>query len=347
MTTTVGPSHRVTPNVFGIPFGLCGLAQCWTVAHTTTGITRWPADALWILSACVWLAALIWYAGNVVRAGRLRTELSDPIFAPFTALIAIVPMLLGVTLAGHARTAGVTVFLVGLVLTVGIGSWLSGEWIVADMQLSQWHPGYFLPTVAGGLIAAGGSAALGYRTLGMIMFGYGTVCWLVLGSIILVRLFTAPALPPALRPTIAIEVAPAAVAGNAYFVMNGGRVDALAAGLAGYAILMVLVQLRLIPVYRRVPFGPGWWAFSFSYASAFTLAVNWLAAERAPGRTGWTAALLAVITLAVAALVVPTVRRLARGTFMPAAAAAPPAVPALNRLTPSMTDTGVSGRPDS
>jgi tellurite resistance protein len=317
MTSSSKRAYRVTPNAFGMPFGLCGLAQCWATAHAVTGTPRWPGDTLWIVAACVWLATLIWYAHNVLRSGRWRTELKDPVFAPFTALIVIVPMLLGIALAGHARPAGATVFVVALVLTVVVGGWLSGEWIIADLPLPRWHPGYFLPTVAGGLIAAGGSAALGYDTLAMIMFGYGVICWLVLGSIILVRLFTAPALPVALRPTIAIEVAPAVVAGNAWFLINRGRVDAVAAGLAGYAILMVLVQLRLIPIYRRVPFGPGWWAFSFSYAAAFTFAVNWLAAQRVPGRAGWTAVLLAMLTLAIAALAVPTVRRLFRTTYMP------------------------------
>ncbi|MFI5891119.1 hypothetical protein ACIA5D_13500 [Actinoplanes sp. NPDC051513] len=77
MTATGKPPYRVTPNAFGMPFGLCGLAQCWSTAHATTGIPRWPADTPWIISACVWLATLIWYAGNVLRAGRLRTELKD------------------------------------------------------------------------------------------------------------------------------------------------------------------------------------------------------------------------------------------------------------------------------
>ena len=134
-------------------------------------------------------------------------------------------------------------------------------------------------------------------------------------------------LPTPLLPTIAIEVAPPVVAGNAWFVLNGGRIDAVAAGLAGYAVLMVLVQLRMIPVYRRVPFGPGWWAFSFSYAAAFTLAVNWLAAERVPGRSGWIVGLLAVLTAGIAALAVPTVRRLMRGSYLPVPAALVPAGP--------------------
>ena len=71
----------MTPNVFGLPFGFCGLAQCWSTAHTVAGTPRGPADTLWIVTAAIWVATLIWYARDVVRGGRLRTELSDPVFA--------------------------------------------------------------------------------------------------------------------------------------------------------------------------------------------------------------------------------------------------------------------------
>ena len=69
------------------------------------------------------------------------------------------------------------------------------------------------------------------------------------------------------------------MAGNAWFAINGVRVDDLALGLAGYAVLMVIVQLGLIPAYRTVPFGPGWWSFSFPYAATVGNAILWLAAE--------------------------------------------------------------------
>jgi tellurite resistance protein len=80
---------------------------------------------------------------------------------------------------------------------------------------------------------------------------------------------------------------------------------------------MVLVQVRLFPLYRTVPFGPGFWAFSFSYAAVFTVAIRWLAAEQTPNARTWTAALLAVLTLAFAALIARTVADLAKGTFLP------------------------------
>lgn len=239
---------------------------------------------------------------------------------PFTALAVIVPMLLGVALAPHARTAGEVVYAVGLVLTVLLGSWLTGWWIRADTQLAQWHPGYFLPTVAGGLIAAGGSAALGWRTLSHVMFGYGLVCWLVLGSIILVRLFTQPMLPPPLLPTIAIEIAPPVVAGNAWFAINGSRLGLGAELLAGYAVLMALVQIATVGTYRRAPFGPGFWAFAFSsasYAAAFTFGIHWLDVEHVHGQKGLTYLLLGIATLAMAALAARTLVGLRRRTFLP------------------------------
>ncbi len=316
---------HLTANLFALPFGLCGLAQCWSAAAGLADVPSWPATSLWVLAGLAWLITLIAYGANVVATGRLRTELSDPTFAPFTAVIVIVPMLIGLALASYQPGAGTVVFLLGLVLTVLHGGWLTGEWIVQDVTLAQWHPGYFLPTVAGGLLGAAGSATLGYHNLAMLMFGYGTVCWMVLGSILLLRLFTQPALPTPLLPTMAIELAPPVVAGSAWFTINGNVPDAISFLLAGYGILMLMVQFRLYPVYRRVPFGPGAWAYGFSYAAAATVAVRWLAAAQVGQQLALTYALLAVITLAIGLLFLLTIRGLVRRTYLPRIGAAGPA----------------------
>ena len=65
------------------------------------------------------------------------------------------------------------------------------------------------------------AAALGFAGLARLLFGHGATCWIILGSIILVRLFTRPALPAPLVPTSAIELAPPAFAGAAWFTING------------------------------------------------------------------------------------------------------------------------------
>jgi tellurite resistance protein len=118
---------------------------------------------------------------------------------------------------------------------------------------------------------------------------------------------------------MAIEVAPPAVAGSAWFAINGGRPDVVAFGLAGYTVLMVLVQLRLVPVYRTAPFGPAWWSFAFSYAAAVLLGIRWLAADHVTGQRPLTWLLLAVVTVGTGVLAVRTAVHLSRGTFLPRA----------------------------
>jgi tellurite resistance protein len=265
-------------NLFSIPLGFAGVAQVWTAAADVQAVPRWPADGLWVAAAAVWLVVAVDYYGRHLRPSELAKDLADAIFGPFVPVSTIVPMMLGGALARHAPAAGTTIFVVATVATLLYGGWLSGEWILRDGTLAQWHPGYFLPTVAGGYVGAGISAGLGNRTVALVLFGYGSVCWIVLGSIILARLFTQPMLPPALRSTLAVEIAPPVVGGSAWFQINGGRVDEVALLVAGYALLMAMVQLRLIPLFRTVPFGPAWWAFSFSYAATAGYGIRWLEA---------------------------------------------------------------------
>ena len=317
-----GRTLHLTANLFGVAFGIAGLAQAWSTVTRLAGVPDWPGNVLWIVAAVVWLITLVGYLANVAAQRRWRTELSDPTFGPFTALIVIVPMQLGVPLAEQARGAGEVVLVCGAILTVLVGAWITGGWMTLDGDIRRWHPGYFLPTVAGGLLAGGGSAALGLTTLSHVLFGLGVGCFLVLASIISQRLFLVPALPPPLLPTIAIELAPPVVAGNAWFAINGGRVDIPAAVLAGFSVLMLLVQLRLIPLYRRPPFGPGSWAFSFPVAAAVTCGVYWLDAEHVRGGTALGYVLVGVLTAGFALLTAQTVIALKNGTFLPRVAAA-------------------------
>ncbi len=256
---------------------------------------------------------------NMAGQHRLAAELRDPVFGPFTALGVILPVMLGVALAAHVPTLGKTVYFVGLALTVTAGCWMSAWWIIETLNVTHWHPGYFLPTVAGGLIAANGAATLGFTTLAQLMFGYGMICWLVLGSIVLGRLFLGPPLPTALLPTLAIEVAPPAVAGAAWLAINGEQRDLLLTVITGYGVLMVGVQIGLVSQFRRVPFGPGWWALTFSYAAVAAFGIRWLPLTDLPdaAQTVLAVMVLVVVTVAIVALAVRSLAGVWNGTFLP------------------------------
>jgi tellurite resistance protein len=330
--TPSGRRFRIPPNAFGIAFGLAGLAEVWRAAGSVLGIPSGVPDGLFILTAVVWLVLIAAYAAQ--RPARLRADLGDPVLGPFLSLPPTVGMILGAALATAAFTAGQVLVVVFLVMTVGVGGWLSGQWVVVDIDHDRLHPGYFLPTVAGALIGTITASEVHLRAAADVTFGIGIISWLLLGSTVLNRVFFRPALPAALVPTLAIETAPPAVAGVAYLALSHGRIDLIAYSLGGYAILMAVMQLRLVPLYVRLRFSLSTWSFTFSYAIAAVFALEWISLTKAAGGAAYAAIVVALITVLIGGIGARTVVAIMRRQLLPAAA--PPEIPAQRRPPSSM-----------
>lgn len=185
--------------------------------------------------------------------------------------------------------------------------------------------------MAGGYLASAGAATLGQPRLAGMMFGLASISWVVLGALVLGRLVFRPPLPPALVPTLAIEVAPSALAGVAWLSMNGGRVDAVVAGLLGYGLLMLLAQLPVLPAYRRLTFTAGSWAFTFPAAAVATAALHWLTVTDPAGAGTWSGLALSAGTLPVVMVGARTLIALRRGDLRPPTAAVPAPFAAVGR----------------
>jgi len=304
--------RRFPPNLFAIPFGLVGLAQAWRAAAQTLHTPEAIPDLIDVVAALAWIVLLFCYAAQGATTGV--ADLRHKTFSPFISLAPITGMLPAVALSAHAFAAGQALAVVFLAVTLLIGGFLTGEWITADLDHDSAHPGYFLPTVAGGLVGAFCASQVHLHGLAQASFGVGLLCWLLVGSTILNRLFFHSHLPPALVPTLAIELAPPAVAGIAYFSLTGGRIDLVARALAGYARLMILVQVRMLPVFVKLGAGPGFWAFTFSWAATATYALEWIALRRPPGATGYAVAIITVITAFVGVIAVRTIGLIRRGS---------------------------------
>jgi tellurite resistance protein len=272
-----GLLRRVPPNFLAMPFGLAGLASVWRTMSDGYGAPSAIPDVLLVLAAIVWAAVLIALLARGPR--QLVADAGDSVLSPFLALAFIVPIVLAGAGASSDESLAKIVFIASLIPAALFGGWLTGEWIAGKLDQEQAHPGYFLPTVAGGFLAAETAHQVGLGAIGMLCFGVGALCWVLLGSVILNRLLFRDRLPAPLVPTLAIEVAPPAVAGAAYFALHGLRAGTVSYALAGYAILMVLVQLRLLPLYMRLRFSPGFWAFTFSWCAVGILAVRWIELE--------------------------------------------------------------------
>jgi tellurite resistance protein len=317
------PGSRVPPNFFGFGFGLAGLCETWRIAqfygHAPAGV----GDALAMLSALAWLTVLLTYVGYVIADGlTLRQDLADPVVGPFLSLAVITPMLLAVLgLVPYAPGAGKALFDVLLALTVVFGSWLTGQWICGSVELDKFHPGYFLPAAAGGLLGSDGAALVGQHGLAAVMFGFGALSGIITASVIFGRLYLRPLLPVPLLPTLGILVAPPAVAALAWFDEHGDRIDAMTTFLSGFGLLMVLAQLRLFPLYRRLPFMPSTWSFAFAWSAVASAGMHWLNDTRPVGYLAGEYVLLAANSILVAAISARTLVALYRRQLLPRAEA--------------------------
>jgi tellurite resistance protein len=307
--------RRFPPNLFAIPFGLTGLAEAWHAAELTLHTPEAVPDAISIVAALAWAILMFCYTAQGTRNNF--ADYRDKTFSPFVSLAPITGMLLATTLSVRAFAAGQVLVVVFLIATFIVGSFLTGEWMVADLDHNSAHPGYFLPTVAGGLVGAFCAAQVHLHVVAEASFGIGMLCWLLIGSTILNRLFFHSSLPPALLPTLAIELAPPAVAGIAYFSITNGKTDFPASALAGYTLLMIGVQVRMLPRFLKLRFGPGFWAFIFSWSAAATEALLWIVIKKPQGRNAYAIAIITAITVFVAVIAIRTVILIGRDQLLP------------------------------
>ena len=193
--------RRVPPNFFAIPFGLAGLGVVWRAMAASYGAPAAMPDALLALAASVWLLLVVCLIARSPR--QVAADISDSVLSPFLALVFIVPIVIAGGIATDAPSLAKGLFIAAVIPAALIGGWLTGQWIAGDVDEAKAHPGYFLPTVAGGFLAAQVASHVGLRSVGMLCFGVGMVCWFVLGSVVLSRLLFRTSLPAPLVPTLA------------------------------------------------------------------------------------------------------------------------------------------------
>ena len=296
MTTSTLRPVRVPLSAFGPAFGLSGLAGTWTAASHGLGAPAPVGTALWVVATVTWVVTAARYLARPGGPRAILTDLRHPAVGPFAALFAIVGLLLGGRLAASAPRAGEVLVWTMAVIAVVYAAWFLAEVFQGGGALDSVHGGHLLPTVAAALISGQSLAVVGVRHVAVGAWAVGILFWLVVGTVILARLAFRPSLPDALVPTLAILSAPPAVAGNAWFALNGGKVDVVEELLLGTFIVLMLVQVLLVPRYARLTFGLSFWALTFTAASSATFALHWLVLTQPAGHRVWSWLVVAAAT---------------------------------------------------
>jgi tellurite resistance protein len=309
----------VPASFFGMVLGVAGLGGAWRVAHRVWALPAWVGEALMLLATVVWLILLTLYVAKWIAARpQAITELGHPVQCCFVGLIGVTTMLIAVAALPYSRATAMVLFVLGSVYTIAFAVWRTGGLWEGGRDTAQTTAVLYLPTVAGSFVTAAVAAALGYAGWGALAFGAGMFSWLAIESVLIHRLYTAEALPLAVRPTIGIELAPPTVGALAFLNLTDGPPGLFVQAMLGYGLLQALVLIRLLPWIRVQPFSAGYWGFTFGVTALAAAPLRLI--ER--GDTGPLATLAPYLfigaNLIVLTMVVLTLLLLVHGKLFPA-----------------------------
>jgi tellurite resistance protein len=276
---------------------------------------------------------VVLYIGKWLAAPEAaKAELEHPVQCCFIGLVGVATMLVAGAILPHARGVAVLLAAAGMIFTLGFAVWITGRLWQGGRDPGTTTAVLYLPTGAGGFVAGTTLAALGLSEWGQLAFGMGFFAALAIESVLLHRLLTAPAMPPALRPTIGIQLAPPAVGAVCYLGVSGPGFSGLGFGgpgiggaapdlfahmLIGYGMLQALLMLRLLPWIAEGGFSPGFWAFSFGTTALANAALILVTRGESGPMTFLAPGLFVGANLVVAVLAVDTLWRLAQGRLVP------------------------------
>ncbi len=261
----------VPASFFGIVLGLSGLANAWRVGARIWQLPSMVGETLTFVSFAVWLLLIVLFSLKWIMAREeALKEVAHPVQCCFIGLLGVTTMLTAGGLLPYSRIGAETIFLVGAAFTLAFSVWRTGGLWHGERDIAATTAVLYLPSGAGFFVTAIVSAALGFPDWAQLFFGAGFFSWLAIESALLHRLLTGPALPPPLRPTLGIQLAPPTVGALAYMSVMQGPADTLVHAMIGYGLLQALILLRLLPWLMKDSFSPGYWAFTFGATALAT-----------------------------------------------------------------------------
>lgn len=309
-----GSLEHLPVTLFASVMGLGGLSLAWRRAAASWDVPPWPALVFLALATTAFVAVATLYAVKWLRhPAAARSELRHPVRMTFVPTITISVLVLATAGQSVAPALASALWWIGavghLAATVAVlSAWFSRP----DIGPGAVTPAWFIPVV-GNVITPLAAASLGSVEVAWFAFGVGIVFWLALLPLLLQRvLLHDPPLPPKLLPTIAIFIAPPAVAMLSWQALTGVADGPVVRILYAAAMFFVVLLLAQVPRLRRLPFALPAWAYTFPLAAASAAAISMATARPQPVYDVVAVLLLGVTTVLVLAVAALTLRAAAR-----------------------------------
>ena len=301
---------RFSLSRFAILLGLCGLGGAWSAAALFLSPANVVAGVMYVVAAFAWFGMTVVYVVLSVRRRSFVADINHTSSGPYAAYIPVIGLLLVVHYAplnaAINGTIWIPVTLALMLLLALIAAWLFQRWVLGRVEIDDLHTGYMLPVTAGPFIASIALANVGLPSIATASFGVGLFFWVVVGSVVVGRLIGGAPVEPGALPSLAILMSPPAVGSLSILIATHGHGGVGLQLMIGVLVFMALVQVALIPAYRRAPITARYWSFMFPIGTSANFTIR-LLAEYRPGAWRIDAiCVLAAATLIFAAIALST-----------------------------------------
>lgn len=284
----------------GLALGIAGLGWCWENGATLNGIGQ-TAGALIAVTLLVLLVCKF-----IKHPHDLLFEASHPVIGSVIPTFAMATMIVSKLIAQWHLLIGQSLWVAAVVFHI-LFLILFLYHRIKIFRMYHMIPGWFVPPV--GIIVADvafpGGAHLMPLALGLLYFGMAAYA-LMLPAMIY-RLIFCDEIQDAAKPTIAIMAAPASLSLAGYLTVVSTPDVNIVALLAGIGILMTIVIYMAFFKLLRLPFSPGYAAFTFPMAigaTALFKTAHWMSQIHLPDSDITIVQHLAYLELIVASFVI-------------------------------------------
>ncbi|WP_461535916.1 TDT family transporter [Spongorhabdus nitratireducens] len=239
----------------GLALGIASLGAVWGSIMPACQYMPWISAAI----AALLLTAIA--SKFVTSPELLKEELSHPVIGSVLPTCTMATMVIAQSVMEFwpelARSLWVLAVAGHLLLLVAFV-----RFRLKDFRLQHMVPSWFIPPV-GIIVAAVTSKGMGFESLAQGLFLFGLCAYALELPVMLYRLVFAEAIPTAALPTFAVMAAPASLSLAGYLTISSQPGYLLIMILAPLAIFMTAMVYVAFIRLLKLPFSPGYAAFTF------------------------------------------------------------------------------------
>jgi tellurite resistance protein len=295
--------------IFAIIMGLSGL----TLAFQTAGYVATGTVVLAITIMLFLTFAAVYAFKALHHPEMVKAEWEHPVKLAFFPTISISTLLIATALGPIRPEVARVIWLLGALAQAGFTLSVIANWIGhRAFQPIHMSPAWFIPAV-GNVIAPLGGIGFGFNETSWVFFAGGLIFWLILLALVFNRLVFHDPMPERMVPTLAILIAPPAVAFLAWMQLNGSQIDAMAHIL--YAAALVFFALALTQVHKllKLSFSLAWWALSFPLTALVAATLRYGDLQNSPAHYAAGQLALGAMCILIAGLALRTIIAALRG----------------------------------